>query len=54
MSEKVRQVLNKAEKETEKNTGIVFCAALNYGGRSELVEAFKGIIKKGIDLSFKG
>lgn len=48
LSKKVCEILDGAEKETEKNTGIIFCVALNYGGRNELVEAVRKIVKKGI------
>lgn len=37
------------EKETENNDGMVLNIALSYGGRAELVEAIKNIVKKGIN-----
>ncbi len=37
-----------AEKETSQNTGTVMTLALNYGARTELVDAFQSIVKKAI------
>jgi undecaprenyl diphosphate synthase len=37
------------EKETENNDGMIFNVALSYGGRAELVDAIKKIVKSGID-----
>ena len=44
----VLQELHAAEKNTEKNTGMVFNIALNYGGRTEIVDAAKRAIELGI------
>ena len=41
-----RNAVEKAIKDTENNTGMVLNFALNYGGRSELIEASKAIAKK--------
>lgn len=43
--------IEKLENDSKKNTGMVLNVALNYGGRAEIVHAFKNIygdIKKGI------
>jgi undecaprenyl diphosphate synthase len=37
-----------AEKETSGNTGTVMTLALNYGARTELVDAFQSIVKKAL------
>ena len=37
------------EKETENNTALTLNLALSYGGRAEIVDAIKNIIRKGID-----
>lgn len=41
-----RNAVKKAVSDTEKNTGMILNFALNYGGRSELIEASKAIAKK--------
>ena len=41
--------MEEARKLTNKNTGLVFTVAFNYGGRAELVDAVKEIIKSGVD-----
>lgn len=43
LSESLQKSIADAIKRTEKNTGIVFNIALNYGGRDELVHAVKKI-----------
>ncbi|MEC7844275.1 MAG: polyprenyl diphosphate synthase [Actinomycetota bacterium] len=43
--------MEEARQLTKKNTGLVFTVAFNYGGRAELVDAVKEIIKTGIDES---
>jgi undecaprenyl diphosphate synthase len=40
--------LNKALAETSKNTNGIFNICLNYGGREEIVQAVKTIVKQGI------
>ena len=44
----VLQELRAAELNTSKNTGMVFNIALNYGGRTEIVDAAKRAIEAGI------
>lgn len=45
---KLRDLINEVEQETAKNEGITFNLAFNYGGRGELVEVMKEIMKDGI------
>jgi len=44
----LRQILEKIETATAKNTKYILNIALDYGGHEELIDAFKQIIKKGI------
>ncbi|MCM8804180.1 MAG: isoprenyl transferase [Candidatus Omnitrophica bacterium] len=41
------EIMDYVEKLTEKNTGLNLIFAINYGGRAEIIDAFKEIIKKG-------
>jgi len=41
--------IRNAEKKTEKNTGLVFVLALNYGARQEIVDAVKKVCSSVID-----
>lgn len=43
-------IINRIKKTHIKNESIKLNIALNYGGKKELVDAIKGIIKKGIDV----
>ena len=46
-----RKILNSAIKKTAKNTGLTLNLALNYGGRTEIIDAVKALakdVKKGI------
>jgi len=45
LPEQCRIELGKAYEKTKNNTGLTLNLALNYGGRDELLHAFKGIIK---------
>jgi len=45
LSKKLRKVIEEAEKLTKNNNGQTLNLAINYGGRLELVDAFKKIIK---------
>ncbi len=56
-----RRLLGKirdAEKKTEKNTGLVFVLAVNYGARQEIIDAVKkvceGVAAGGVDLNSLG
>jgi undecaprenyl diphosphate synthase len=44
----VRQELHAAEQKTAQNTGLVFNIALDYGGRTEIVDAARRAIEAGI------
>ena len=44
----VRQELGAAEQKTSSNSGMVFNIALNYGGRTEIVDAARRAIESGI------
>ena len=46
----LRNILKRIKKTYLKNESIKLNIALNYGGKKELVEAIKGIVKKGIDV----
>lgn len=45
LPEQCREELNKAYEKTKNNTGLTLNLALNYGGRDDLLQAFKGIMK---------
>ena len=45
--DKMRTDLEASEKRLENCTGMTLCVALSYGGRNEIVEAAKRLIKKG-------
>jgi len=53
LPEAVQRDTREAELETSKNTGMVLCVALNYGGRAEIVDAVNEILReqnaKGVD-----
>lgn len=42
-SSELRLIIENAAETTEKNTGLKFCIALNYGSRAEIVRAVKAI-----------
>jgi undecaprenyl diphosphate synthase len=44
----VLQELHAAERDTARNTGMIFNIALNYGGRTEIVDAARRAIESGI------
>lgn len=46
-SEEMRALIMKTERLTENNSGLTLNIALNYGGRGEIVNAVKEIIKSG-------
>src|SRR5829696_8922730 len=48
LSPDVRTELLDAERKTAKNTGMIFNIALNYGGRTEIVDAARRAIESGI------
>jgi undecaprenyl diphosphate synthase len=54
LPDEVRERMEWAEEATRRNTGTVLTLALNYGGRSELTDAFRGLFaeiqRKGLRL----
>lgn len=44
----LRQILEKIEAQTAKNTKYILNIAIDYGGHEELVRAFKKIVKRGV------
>ena len=52
-SKKLNYLINKAEKKTEKNNTLQINLALNYGSKTELLNAFKKIIKNKLKINEK-
>jgi len=52
-SKKLNTLLNKSEKLTSKNNKLQINLALNYGSKSEIVDTFNVIKKKGLKISEK-
>lgn len=46
----IRNIITEVKKTVIKNEAIKLNIALNYGGKKELIEAFKEIVRKGIDV----
>jgi len=46
LPEAVQRDTREAERETAKNTGMVLCVALNYGGRAEIVDAVNQVLSE--------
>ncbi len=49
LSDEIREQITETERFTADNSGIVMNIALNYGGREEIVNSAKSLIKKVID-----
>ena len=49
LAEDIKELMLKAEADSEDATGLCVNIALNYGGRDEIVHAVKDIIKEGIN-----
>jgi undecaprenyl diphosphate synthase len=49
LSPEIRNELQRAEARTTTNTGMLFNIALSYGGRAEIVDAAKRLIRDGVD-----
>lgn len=47
----LRAALQEMTDGTQGNTGIVFTLAINYGGRAEVVDAVRSIVREGLDES---
>ncbi|MEW5806318.1 MAG: isoprenyl transferase [Acidobacteriota bacterium] len=47
LGEEIEDILQEVEKDTEKNSGLLFNIALGYSGRAEIVDAVKKIVKDG-------
>jgi len=52
-SPKLNKLLNKSEKKTSKNTKLQINLALNYGSKTELIDAFKKIKKNKLTITEK-
>lgn len=48
LSEKLQEKINKSMELTRNNVGMTLCVAFNYGGRTEIVDAVRLIIRDGI------
>ena len=46
LSDELKKSISATIERTKNNTGTIFCIALNYGGRDEIVHAVKDIAKK--------
>src|SRR6185295_14492558 len=49
LSREIRDELTMAEARTTTNTGMLFNIALSYGGRAEIVDAARQLIRDGVD-----
>lgn len=48
LADDIKELMLKAEKDSENATGLVLNIAINYGGRDEIVHAVKNIINSGV------
>lgn len=49
LSKSLQEILSDAETKTQDNTGVNLQIAVNYGSRNELTNAFKKIVKSGVN-----
>src|SRR6478672_3553360 len=49
LSDNVRREITKATERTMNNTGMILTVALNYGGRTEIVDACRAAVRKLVD-----
>lgn len=48
ISKKLQKSIQRAVELTKNNTGLTLGVALNYGGRAEIIDAVRGIVKDGV------
>lgn len=48
LPDETRTIFQTAMENTRENTGLTFTLAINYGGRAEIVDAVKAIVKSGL------
>jgi undecaprenyl diphosphate synthase len=46
---KLLKAMEESEEKTARNTAGCFCVCLNYGGKAEIVDAVRGMIRDGLD-----
>ncbi len=51
LSDKLTKIINEVQDKSKNNTGMVLNIAFNYGGKDEIINAVKGIIKDNVILS---
>ncbi len=51
ISERIKSLINKIERETKNNKEMILNIALNYGGRSEIVDVVKKLTKNNLSIS---
>ncbi|MDR0298638.1 MAG: isoprenyl transferase [Streptococcaceae bacterium] len=44
------KAIDRAAEDTKNNTGMILTFAMNYGGRAELLQAVKNIVKSGVEI----
>jgi len=49
LNENVRREINRATERTAKNSGMILSVALNYGGRTEIVDACRAAVRRLLD-----
>lgn len=48
LNPQLRQAVERALRMTEKNTGLTLCVAFDYGGRAEILEAVRRMLRDGV------